>query len=490
MKRSCGILLPVFSLPSPYGIGTLGKAAYAFVDLLKRAGQSWWQILPLGPTGFGDSPYQSFSSFAGNPYFIDPKKLYEAGLLSRADVREAEYEGEKTRVDYDFLYRTRVALLSRAFERRSAADAEAADAFEKARPWLADYALFTALKAANGGKAWTEWDEELRRREPSALEQARRDLKEEIARCVFLQWLFFKQWGELRDYAHERGIGIIGDLPIYVSPDSADIWSEPEQFLLDDELRMKEVAGVPPDMFNTDGQLWGNPLYDWGTMERDGFGWWIRRVGGTRELFDVIRVDHFRGFDSYWAIPRGAKSAKEGHWVKGPGVRPLRVLRDWFPDAEWIAEDLGYLTDDVRNMRRESGMPGMKVLEFAFDPSEESEYLPHCYERESVCYTGTHDNPPIRAWWDKLPAACKRRATAYLGLNEREGVCRGILRAGLSSVSKLFVAQLQDYLELGAESRTNVPGTARGNWQWRVTEEQLKSIDTKELAAMAKRYGR
>ena len=492
MKRSCGILLPVFALPSPYGIGTLGQAAYDFVDFLRQAGQSWWQMLPLGPTGYGDSPYQSFSSYAGNPYFIDPDLLRRDGLLTAQEIASLAWGSDPARVDYAALYENRFVLLQKAAERGWARDRAEVQLFARQNAqWLPDYALYMAVKRHFDEKPWTQWpDEAIRLRKPEAMAQYRQMLASDIRMFTYSQFLFFRQWNALREYAHEQGVGIIGDLPIYVSMDSADVWAEPAFFQLDSDGYPTETAGVPPDCFSRDGQLWGNPLYRWEAMKADGYGWWIRRVDGAAKLYDMLRIDHFRGFESYWAVPYGDTTAKNGHWVKGPGMDLVQVLLNWFPQMQFIAEDLGFLTPEVRELLADSGLPGMKVLEFAFDSREPSSYLPHLYTPHCVCYTGTHDNAPLPAWKEEADPDDLALAVQYLGLNEEEGFHWGVLRGGMSSVAELFVAQMQDYLGLGAESRINTPGEPVGNWQWRLHPGQLTAALSRRMAHMARLYGR
>ncbi|MCI8910735.1 MAG: 4-alpha-glucanotransferase [Oscillibacter sp.] len=491
MKRSCGVLLPVSALPSPCGIGTLGKDAYAFVDFLEKAGQSWWQMLPVGPTSYGDSPYQSFSTYAGNPYFVDLETLCEDGLLTEEELA-ADWGGDPGRVDYEKIYQNRFRLLQKATERGWERDAEKVKTFtEKNAGWLPDYALFMALKRHFGMRAWTEWeDEDIRLHRPEAVERYRRELSEDVRLFLYIQYLFFLQWEKLRAYAHEKGIGIIGDLPIYVAMDSADVWAEPQSFQLDEQNRPKEVSGVPPDYFSADGQLWGNPLYDWDALRADGYGWWIRRIDGAAKLYDILRIDHFRGLESYWAVPAGEETARNGHWVQGPGMDLVRVLKNWFPDILFIAEDLGFLTPEVRQLLKDSEFPGMKVLEFAFDSREPSDYLPHTYPLNCVCYVGTHDNTPIIAWKEEADPEDVALAVRYLGLNDQEGFHWGMIRGGQSSVAELFVAQMQDYLGLGAEARMNTPGKLGGNWQWRLLPGQLTEDLASRMAETARMYGR
>ena len=491
MDRASGILLPISALPSPYGIGTLGKAAYAFADFLHAAGQKYWQLLPLGPTSYGDSPYQSFSTFAGNPYFIDLDLLAEEGLLDKEDLAAADWGNDPRYVDYGKIYEVRFDVLRRAFLRGRERDREAVERFQAENPWLKNYALYMAVKAHFGMKSWLEWpDEAIRVRAPEAVARYEKELAEDVAFYTYLQYLFFKQWGELREYIHSLGIRIIGDLPIYVAMDSADVWAEPEFFQLGEGNIPTEVSGVPPDYFSADGQLWGNPLYDYNRMRQDGFGWWIRRVEGASRLFDVIRIDHFRGLESYWAVPYGAETAREGRWRKGPGMDLVGVLTQWFHGLDIIAEDLGFLTPEVHQLLRDSGLPGMKVLEFAFDAREPSNYLPHTYERNCVCYVGTHDNETVMQWREQADRADVTFARKYLGLNEAEGFHWGMIRGGMSSVADTFVAQMQDYLGLGAEGRMNTPGTLGNNWRWRLLPGEASPALARKIRRYAHMYGR
>ena len=492
MKRSSGILMPISSLPSPHGIGTLGAEARKFVDFLADAGQSWWQILPVGPTSYGDSPYQSFSAYAGNPYLIDLDLLCEDGLLTPAEVNAVSWGTDPARVDYSAIYHGRFPLLHLAMERGWERDADKAKAFsEENDAWLPDYALFMALKRHFGMSAWTEWpDADIRLRRPEAVARYREELADDIRLFTYIQYLFFRQWEALRSYAHEKGIGIIGDLPIYVAMDSADVWADPRAFQLDERNVPAEVAGVPPDYFTADGQLWGNPLYDWDAMKADGYTWWIRRIAGASRLYDILRIDHFRGLESYWAVPYGETTAKVGRWVKGPGMDLMNVLTEKFPNIQFIAEDLGYLTPEVRQLLEDSGLPGMKVLQFAFDSREAANYLPHTYPRHCVCYAGTHDNSTLMGWKDEAAPADIAMAREYLGLHDEEGFNWGVLRGGQSSVADLFIAQMQDYLGLGSEARMNTPGILGSNWQWRMLPGQITDELTARIARMTSLYGR
>lgn len=489
MKRSAGVLLPVFSLPSPYGIGSVGKEARAFAEFLKAAGQSWWQILPVGPTGGGDSPYTSLSTFAGNPLLIDLEALVEDGLLEQSDLASARVPVGP--VDYAAVYASHLPLLRKAFSRIDPATAQAVRDFRGRMPWVREYALYQALKERFGEKAWYDWDdEEAARHDPKAVERWEKELAGETAYHLWEQYEFYKQWEALKRHVNELGIGIIGDLPIYVSLDSADVWSERGQFLLDEDGKPSKVAGVPPDYFSEDGQLWGNPLYDWEVHRKDGFGWWIRRVEGASRLFDAIRIDHFRGLESYWAIPADSKTAKKGQWEKGPGMDLLRVLTGWFPDITYIAEDLGILTDAVHELRDQAGLPGMKILEFAFSDPNNS-YLPHHYDKpHCICFTGTHDNDTLMGWCTHASQAERAFAEKYLGVTGTEDLCRAVLRAGQGSVAELFIAQIQDYLGLGSEARINVPGVAEGNWRWRIGPDALTDELAEDLHELTALYSR
>ena len=488
--RESGILMHITSLPGPYGVGTMGKSAYHFVDFLEKAGQSVWQILPLNPTGYGDSPYQSFSAFAGNPYLIDLDTLVQEGLLEAGEPEAVNWGENPGRVSFGRLYEERGKLLRLAYSRFTPDESYAAFLEENAQ-WLPDYALFMALKEANGGASWLQWPEDLRLRRPAALEEARKSYADIIGYHCFVQYLFFRQWKALRGYANGKGIRIIGDVPIYVPLDSADVWVNYKLFQLDETRHPTAVAGCPPDGFTADGQLWGNPIYDWQAMADTGYEWWVKRLTAAAGMYDVVRFDHFRGFESYWSVPAGDKTARNGEWVKGPGADFIRTIQQALPGLEFIAEDLGFVTSEVRRLQLDSGYPGMKVLEFAFDSREESDYMPHLYPVDSVCYTGTHDNVTLKQWFDEAAPEDVACAKAYLGLNRQEGYIRGMIRGCMSSVSRLCVVQMQDYLELGKEARMNFPGTlSSDNWTWRAK----KGFDSDALAARIREttrlYGR
>ena len=468
--RCSGILMPISSLPSPYGIGTLGAEARSFVDFLSAAGQACWQILPICPTSYGDSPYQSFSSYAGNPYFIDLDDLAADGLLTSGGYQNLDWGDDPTRVDYGRLYAARYPVLHQAAARLLAAPPGEYPAFCNANaPWLDDYALFMALKDKHGGASWFTWPDGERLRQPGALSAAQVELADEIQFWKAVQFLFFRQWNALKAYANGKGISIIGDLPIYVAGDSADVWANPEQFQLDENRMPTEVSGCPPDGFSADGQLWGNPLFDWEKMKRDGYRWWLDRIAFQLTIYDVLRIDHFRGFDAYYAIPYGDSTARNGRWRPGPGIDFFRVVNGTLGNPNIIAEDLGFLTDSVRQLLRDTGYRGMKVLELAFDSRDPAalDYLPHCYPTHCAAYTGTHDSDTILGWLSSAPKEDTEYAKAYLRLNEQEGYHWGVIRSVWASPADLAMIQAQDLLGLGSEARMNTPSTVGGNWQWR-----------------------
>lgn len=456
--RTSGILMPVFSLSSKGGIGTFGKEAYNFVDFLEKAGQSWWQILPLNPTNYGDSPYQSFSSYAGNPYFIDPELLIEEGLLTADEFSSFDFGDNANEIDYEKLYNGRFEMLGIAFSRFTE-NKEYINFCKENAYWLDSYTMFMALKAENENRVWNSWSEELLPDNKIA----------DFHR--FIQFQFSKQWFALKEYANKKGIGIIGDIPIYVAFDSADVWSEPELFQLDKNMNPSAVAGCPPDAFAEDGQLWGNPLYDWKKMKADSFTWWKKRLGYALKLYDKVRIDHFRGFESYWSVPFGDKTAKGGKWVKGPSMALFREIKKEFGDnVPIIAEDLGFLTPQIHLMLKRCGFPGMKVLQFAFSNGEDSEYLPHNYNRNCVVYTGTHDNDTVLGWAESLPEEDLSMAKAYLGANDNEGLNWTMIKAAQMSVADTCILTMQDLIGLGSEGRINTPSTLGDNWKWRIGE--------------------
>lgn len=467
--RYCGILMPIFSLPSKYGIGTLGKAAYDFVDFLNNSGQSVWQILPICPTSYGDSPYQSFSSFAGNPYFIDLDMLQRDGLLKKDEYENVDFSSDSRRVDYGLLYKNRYGVLRLAFSRFIADPPEYYSGFCTENAWwLEDYALFMALKDKNDGEPWCEWESGAMRRSPDAVAEYRVKLREDIEFHRVLQYLFMKQWSALKWYANKNGVQIMGDMPIYVAYDSADVWANPGQFELDKMMTPTEVAGCPPDAFSKDGQLWGNPLYDWDKMREDGFKFWKARVSHALRLYDILRIDHFRGFESYYSIPFGEATARFGRWRRGPGIQLFNELKKTLGELPIVAEDLGYLTEDVRRLLHECGFPGMKVLEFAFDMREDSDYLPHNYDKNCVVYTGTHDNDTLAGWEKSASPEDVLLAKRYIRCSESEGFCWAMIKTAMASVADTVIIPIQDYIGAGSEARINIPSTPSGNWQWRI----------------------
>ena len=479
MKREAGILLPVFSLPSKYGIGCFSREAYAFVDWLREAGQTYWQILPLCPTSYGDSPYQSFSTFAGNPYFISLEALIDEGVLTREECDSVDFGADAGRVDYEKLHKGRYPLLRKAYERSDISKNVEYQAFlEENGWWLSDYALFMAVKDRFGGVPWTEWAEDIRLRWDNAMDYYRRELYFDVEFQQYMQFKFFQQWGELKRYANSRGIRIIGDIPIYVAMDSADVWASPELFRLDENGFPTAVAGCPPDGFSADGQLWGNPLYRWDLHRQMGYSWWISRLSHCFRLYDVTRIDHFRGFDEYYAVPYGAESAATGHWERGPGIDLFRHVERALGRHEVIAEDLGYVNDSVKRLVWESGFPGMKVLEFAFDSRDTgsaSDYMPHNYVENCVAYTGTHDNETLAGWLGSISESERRTARRYLcdAYTPDEELYRGFIAMTLRSSARICIIPVQDYLGLGNSARINKPSTVGTNWLWRLRGPEL-----------------
>lgn len=477
--RGSGILLHVTSLPSVYGIGDLGPSAFSWLDRLHDAGQGWWQALPLGPTGYGNSPYQSLSSFAGNGLLLSPESLISDGLLSKNDCA-AQFPSDV--VDYDSVIAFKERLLQKIWQNFQAGERRdlrpAYEEFSVAQEfWLADYALFRSLKAKFGGSYYLEWPEDLVQRKPAALAKVRRKLANEIERIQLEQFLLLRQADQLKEYAHARGVSLIGDLPFFVSPDSSDVWANPEFFLLDEHRRPRVVSGVPPDYFSADGQLWGNPVYNWDAIRATGYRWWIDRARNLLSHVDVIRLDHFRGFAAAWYVPAGAQTARSGEWVPGPGTTLFQMARREIGRLPFIAEDLGIITPNVTSLRDQFRVPGTRVLQFAFDGHADNPYLPDNFVSNTVAYTGTHDNPPTREWYEKLPDSQKQALWSYLKrpLTNSAEVAPALMELAWSSVASLTVAPLQDVLDLGVGSRMNVPGRAGGNWRWRVTEEMLST---------------
>lgn len=480
----------ITSLPSPYGIGTLGKEAEKFADWLRQAGQSYWQVLPVGPTGYGDSPYQPFSSFAGNPLLIDLDELCESKLLRREECLNTDFGADPEYVDFGKVNKSKDRLLRKAFSRFTD-DAGFTLFVRDEAEWLDDYALFMAIKREFGGVSWTEWDDDIRLRRPETLDEYREKCKEEIRFVKWCQYIFFKQWNKFHSICQKKGIRIIGDIPIYVSPDCADVWANPKLFELDDRLFPKRVAGVPPDYFSATGQLWGNPLYDWDEMKKDGYSWWLKRVEKSAQLYDMLRIDHFRAFDTYYAVPFGSETAENGTWENGPGMDLFNTIKEKLGRVNIIAEDLGDIFDSVKKLLVDSRFPGMRVVQFGFNPENaDNEHLIHNYPRNSVCYTGTHDNATISQWFKETDPKSAKMAADYLGKGMFESFSRAAVRAAYSAPSFLTVIPMQDVLGLDAKARMNVPSTIGGNWSWRLQPQQLRSKDAAWLRELARIYQR
>lgn len=494
--RASGILLPIFSLPGKYGIGCFSKEAYKFIDFLEESGQKYWQILPIGPTSYGDSPYQSFSTFAGNPYFISLEDLTEQGLLKKAECDGIDFGNKPDEVDYEKQYKHRLKLLRKAYERSEIYEKEEFHKFKAENEyWLKDYALFMAIKDRFGGKSFDQWATDICNRWGYSMEYYQKELYFDIEFYEFVQYEFYRQWFLLKDYANKKGISIIGDIPIYVAYDSADVWAHPELFQLNDDKKPQAVSGCPPDGFSERGQLWGNPLYQWNYHQSTNYDWWIKRIEKCAQLYDVVRIDHFRGFDEYYSIPVDVKDAAEGHWEKGPGMELFEEIRYRLGDIKIIAEDLGYMTDSVRMLVERTGYPNMKVLEFAFDSREDSgpaDYLPYNYNKNCVVYTGTHDNETLKGWLGNIKPQEKQNIQKYIGreiLDEGELV-KEIIRMAQASTANTCIIPLQDYLGLGNEARINTPSVLGNNWKWRVAEGQMDSILSEYIESFTKVYGR
>ena len=492
MRRN-GMLLPIASLPSPYGIGGFSKEAYEFIDLLEETGQKLWQILPLGPTSYGDSPYQSFSTFAGNPYFIDLDTLAEKGWLTKEACEASDYGDNESYIDYGRIYNSRFVLLKQAFLNSDILSDEKFTEFCKANQhWLPDYALYMALKNQNDGKSWIEWEEEIRLRKPEAVECYKKELEEECNFYEFLQYEFHEQWTKVKEYAHKKGIQIVGDVPIYVAFDSADTWANPELFQLDEKNLPLGVAGCPPDAFSATGQLWGNPLYNWAYHKKTGYDWWLKRIAYCFDLYDIVRIDHFRGFDEYYSIPYGDETAVNGHWEKGPGMDLFDTVKEKLGELDIIAEDLGFLTESVFQLLKDSGYPGMKVLQFAFDPSEDSDYLTYKYQRNCVVYTGTHDNDTTAGWFEKLSDGDREVALRYMNsfYTPKEEQHWDLIALAMRSTADTCIIPVQDFLGLGSEARINMPSTLGDNWKWIMTKGAFSEELKEKIRRMTKLYGR
>lgn len=490
--RKSGILMHISSLPSEYGIGKMGSSAYDFVDFLVQSGVKCWQILPLSPTSYGDSPYQSFSVYAGNPYFIDFDALKQEGLLKKSDYQNIKWQDNPNQVNYSRIYENCYKVLKIAYKTYRRDISKKYGSFvEKNKDWLEDYALFMALKFKNDGKPWYEWDEKLAFREPAAIEKAKLELKKDIEFFKFIQYKFYRQWSNLKKYANDKGVEIIGDMPIYVSYDSVESWTYPELFLFDSKKRPVDVAGCPPDEYALTGQLWGNPLYDWEYHRKTEYEWWTKRLKFYSEIYDIVRIDHFRGFESYYAIPYGNETAEKGEWRKGPGVELFKTVQEKLGNLSIIAEDLGFITDDVRRMLNELGYPGMKVMQFAFGEDSQNEHLPHNFETSNcIAYTGTHDNETLKGWVGSSASGALKYAMTYFNIKKKKDIPKGMIKAAWSSVARIAVAQIQDFLESDPTSRMNTPSTLGGNWQFRTKEEDFSEKLSKKILKLNKIYNR
>jgi len=493
-KRQSGVLMHISSLSGKYGIGSFGQSAYDFVDFLVRTKQRYWQILPLGTTSYGDSPYQSFSAFAGNTYFIDFDILIEEGLLDEADVKGADFGDDPRKVDYAKIFDARRPIMEKAVARFLKADdlSDYESFVEQNAAWLEVFAEYMAIKEHFDNLAWTEWpDEAIRRREAASLASYREKLADKLTYHRVTQYLFFKQWLRLKAYANEHHIEIVGDMPIYVAADSADVWAQPHFFKTDAVGKPTCVAGCPPDEFSETGQLWGNPIYDWEAMDKDGYAWWIERLRESFKIYDIVRIDHFRGFESYWEVPAGSETSASGKWVKGPDYKLFAAVKEALGDLNIIAEDLGFMTDEVIELRERTGFPGMKILQFAFNPDDESIDSPHLAPNNSVMYTGTHDNNTVLGWYkDEIDDATRQYMAQYTNRKEYETVPHAMLRTIFASVSFMAIATMQDLLELDSAARMNYPSTIGGNWTWRMTAEELNPIVEGELYSLTKTYRR
>lgn len=493
-ERQSGVLMHISSLPGKYGIGSFGQSAYDFVDFLVRTKQRYWQILPLGTTSYGDSPYQSFSAFAGNTHFIDLDFLVDQGLLEESDLVGLDFGSNPEEVDYEKIYNVRRPLLEKAVKRFfEVGDIDAFSRFcEENDAWLELFAEYMAVKENFDNLAWTEWPEaDIRTRQPEAVASYRTELEDKLTYHRVTQYLFFQQWLKLKAYANDHHIEIVGDMPIYVSADSADMWAQPHFFKTDELGRPTKVAGCPPDEFSETGQLWGNPIYDWEAMDKDGYSWWIDRLRESFKVYDIVRIDHFRGFESYWEIPADSDVASAGKWVKGPDYKLFAAVKEALGDLNIIAEDLGFMTDEVIELRERTGFPGMKILQFAFNPDDESIDSPHLAPANSVMYTGTHDNNTVLGWYrDEIDDPTREYMARYTNRKEYETVPHAMLRTVFSSVSFMAIATMQDLLELDGKARMNLPSTLGGNWAWRMTADQLTPAVEEELLDLTTIYRR
>ena len=492
MRRS-GMLLPISSLPSKYGIGSFSKEAYDFIDVLRDSGQSLWQILPLGPTGHGDSPYQSFSTFAGNSYFIDLDELVKEGVLTEEECNSYDWGNNTQYIDYEKIYSSRFKILRIAYIRSNINENEMFESYCKENEWwLHDYALYMAIKDSFNGKSWIEWDNDIRTREQEAIHRYEEELKDEINFYKYQQYLFSNQWNKLKSYANKEGISIIGDIPIYVAFDSADTWSNPELFQLDNEGNPVAVAGCPPDAFSETGQLWGNPLYSWDYHKDTNYEWWIKRIEYSFKLYDVVRIDHFRAFDEYYSIPYGEETAVNGAWKQGPGIELFECIKENLGNVNIIAEDLGFLTESVKQLLSDTGYPGMKILQFAFDSREDSDYLPHNYNNNCIVYTGTHDNDTVVGWYKEINSEDKNMCIDYMNSKhtEENEIHWDFICLAMRSVADTCIIPVQDYLGLGSEARINIPSMLGDNWKWRMEKDSFSKPMIEKIKMLTELYGR
>lgn len=487
--RASGILMHISSLPSDYGIGDFGAAAYQFVDFLKETKTKYWQVLPMGITSYGDSPYQSFSAFAGNPYFIDLKQFVDHGWLSKAEIEDTDLGIDTGTVDYAALYHNKYPLLRRAFEKAYPEIKKTLHAYVNEESWLHDFALFMALKDLHDGRSWQEWDEVYKRRDTEALQTFEKAHMEDMMFWVFTQYYFKTQWDALKQYANNDGIQIIGDIPIYVAIDSADVWAEPEFYKLDENLAPTVVAGVPPDLMSEFGQLWGNPIYDWDAHEQDGFKWWIKRIEESFRLYDSVRIDHFRGFEAYWEVPFGNETAVDGEWIKGPGVRLFHAINDALGEQDILAEDLGFITTEVHKMIEETGYPGMNIVQFGFG-GDNAEFAPHNHQYNSIAYTSNHDTMTMEGWLHQAGTEELQRAKDYLNLTLQEGYTNGFIRATYASHAYLAIVPMQDWMVLNNTARMNEPSTLGGNWVWRAGQDFMTDALSRKIKNMNQVFGR
>lgn len=490
MRRS-GILLPISSLNSKYGIGTFSKEAYNFIDFLKETKQSLWQILPLGPTGYGDSPYQSFSTFAGNPYFIDLEELIKEGLLTQEECNNCDWGDDENYVNYGKIYLSRFKILKKAYSRSNIINSSDFITFcIKNEWWLHDYSLYMAIKDSLGSKSWLDWNKNIRLRNPIEIASYEKILKEDIVFYKYTQYLFFTQWYKLKNYANKNGISIIGDVPLYVSLDSADIWSNPQLFQLNEEYYPSAVSGCPPDYFSEDGQLWGNPLYDWEKHKENNYKWWIQRIKHAFELYDIVRIDHFRGFYDYYSIPYYDKNAKNGTWKFGPGLELFKKIKENLGNVNIIAEDLGILTEGARQLLKETKYPGMKILQFAFDSDYNNDYLPHNYNEDCVVYTGTHDNSTLCGWYETIEDRTKKMINDYLNIDNEQEINWKLINLAMCSRASMCIIPVQDYLGLGEDARLNKPSTVNNNWTWRMNKYNFDESISEKIKFLTELHSR